>query len=279
MINIGEFNELEILREKEPGLFLGDDEGNEVLLPNRYKPESFKIYDKLNVFVYLDNEERLVAVTDKPYVTKGEFALLRCNAVTQIGAFLDWGMVKELFCPFKEQAYKMVKGGWYLVYCYLDEETNRLVASSKTNQFLSNRELTVKQFDEVDLIVSHPSDIGMNVIVNKKHLGLIYNDNIYKDLSIGDRFKGIVKKIRPGNKLDITLGQIGYRNIEPNAKRILDILNDNSGFIPLTDISDPEIIKSDLQMSKKSFKKAIGSLYKQHMVDLKEDGIYLTKAK
>ncbi|MCB0462876.1 MAG: S1-like domain-containing RNA-binding protein [Flavobacteriaceae bacterium] len=279
MINIGEYNVLEILREKEPGLFLGDDEGNEVLLPNRYKPESFKIYDKLDVFVYLDNEERLVAVTDKPYITKGEFALLRCNAVTKIGAFLDWGMMKELFCPFKEQAFKMKKGGWYLVYCYLDEETNRLVASSKTNHFLDNKELTVSEFDEVDLIVSHPSELGMNVIVNKKHLGLIYKDNIFTDLSIGDKLKGVVKKIRPGNKLDIALGQIGYRNIEPNAQRILDELEDNSGFLPLTDKSDPETIKSNLQMSKKSFKKAVGSLYKQRSIEIREDGIYLTKTK
>ncbi len=277
MINIGEYNVLEILREKEPGLFLGDDEGNEVLLPNRYKPESFKIYDKLDVFVYLDNEERLVAVTDKPFITKGEFALLRCNAVTSIGAFLDWGMMKELFCPFKEQAFKMKKGGWYLVYCYLDEETNRLVASSKTNHFLDNKELTVSEFDEVDLIVSHPSELGMNVIVNKKHLGLIYNDNIFIDLSVGDKLKGVVKKIRPGNKLDISLGQIGYRNIEPNAQRILDELQDNSGFLPLTDKSDPEKIKSELQMSKKSFKKAVGSLYKQRSIEIREDGIYLIK--
>jgi len=277
MINIGEYNVLEILREKEPGLFLGDDEGNEVLLPNRYKPESFKIYDKLDVFVYLDNEERLVAVTDKPYITKGEFALLRCNAVTKIGAFLDWGMMKELFCPFKEQAYKMVKGGWYLVYCYLDEETNRLVASSKTNHFLDNKELTVSEFDEVDLIVSHPSELGMNVIVNKKHLGLIYKDNIFKDLSVGDKLKGVVKKIRPGNKLDISLGQIGYRNIEPNAQRILDELEDNSGFLPLTDKSNPEKIKSELQMSKKSFKKAIGTLYKKRLISLDEKGISLIK--
>lgn len=275
MINIGEYNVLEILREKEPGLFLGDDEGNEVLLPNRYKPESFKIYDKLDVFVYLDNEERLVAVTDRPYITKGEFALLRCNAVTKIGAFLDWGMMKELFCPFKEQAYKMVKGGWYLVYCYLDEETNRLVASSKTNHFLDNKELTVSEFDEVDLIVSHPSELGMNVIVNKKHLGLIYKDNIFKDLSVGDKLKGVVKKIRPGNKLDISLGQIGYRNIEPNAQRILDELEDNNGFLPLTDKSDPEKIKSELQMSKKSFKKAIGSLYKQRLITIENEGIQL----
>jgi predicted RNA-binding protein (virulence factor B family) len=277
MIKIGEYNKLTILREKGPGLFLGDDEENEVLLPNRYKPEDFKIYDEIDVFVYLDNDERLVAVTDKPYITKGEFALLRCNDVSRHGAFLDWGMVKELFCPFKEQAFKMKKGGWYLVHCYLDEETNRLVASSKTNRFLDNKELTVNQFDEVDLIVSHPSDIGMNVIVNKTHLGLIYSDNIFSDLSVGDRLKGIVKKVRPGNKLDIALGQIGYRNIEPNSQKILDELEDNGGFLSLHDKSDPEKIKSELQMSKKSFKKAIGSLYKERLIAIENDGIRLFK--
>ena len=202
MIHIGEYNTLTILREKEPGLFLSDKENNEVLLPNRYVPKEFKIWDKLEVFVYLDNEERLVAVTDKPYITKGEFAVLRCNQVSEYGAFLDWGMVKELFCPFKEQAFKMKKGGWYLVHCYLDDKTDRLVASSKTKKFLSNQELTVKEFEEVDLIVSHPSEIGMNVIVNKKHLGLIFNDSIFQDLSVGDKLKGIVKKIRKDNKLD-----------------------------------------------------------------------------
>lgn len=275
MIHIGEYNTLTILREKEPGLFLCDEEDNEVLLPNRYVPKEFKIWDKLEVFVYLDNEERLVAVTDKPYITKGEFAVLRCNQVSEYGAFLDWGMVKELFCPFKEQAFKMKKGGWYLVYCYLDEKSDRLVASSKTNKFLSNKELTVEQFEEVDLIVSHPSEIGMNVIVNKKHSGLIFNDSIFQDLSVGDKLKGIVKKIRSDNKLDIALGQVGYRNIEPNAKTILQELEDNSGFISLTDKSNPEDIKELLQMSKKSFKKAIGSLYKQKLITIKEDGIHL----
>ena len=277
MINIGEYNTLTILREKEPGLFLSDEEGDEVLLPNRYVPKEFKIWDKLEVFVYLDNDERLVAVTDRPYITKGDFALLRCNDVTSHGAFLDWGMVKELFCPFKEQAFKMKKGGWYLVHCYLDEETNRLVASSKTNHFLDNKELTVSQFEEVDLIVSHPSEIGMNVIVNKKHLGLIFNDDIFKDLSVGDRLKGIVKKIRPDNKLDIALGQIGYRNIEPNAEAILNELEDNSGFLNLTDKSSPEDIKEALQMSKKSFKKAIGTLYKQRLITIEDDGIRLVE--
>ncbi|WP_412985506.1 S1 RNA-binding domain-containing protein [Pontimicrobium sp. IMCC45349] len=277
MINIGEYNTLTILRDTDPGLFLGDNEDNEVLLPNRYVPQEFHIGDELEVFVYLDNEERLVAVTDKPYIKKGDFALLRCNQVTKFGAFLDWGMVKELFCPFKEQAFKMKKGGWYLVHCYLDEESNRLVASSKTNRFLDNKELTVQKFDEVDVIVSHPSEIGMNVIVNKKHLGLIFTDDIFKDISIGDKLKGIVKKVRHDNKLDIALGQIGYRNIEPNAEVVLRELEDNSGYLQVTDKSSPEEIKDIFQMSKKSFKKAVGSLYKQRIITIKEDGIYLNK--
>ena len=275
MIHLGQKNTLEILRETDHGVYLIDDEDSEVLLPNRYVPEAFKIWDKLDVFVYLDNEERPVATTDMPYIMKGDFAVLRCNQVTDYGAFLDWGLVKELFCPFKEQAFKMKPGGWYLVHCYLDEKTDRLVASSKTNRFLDNKELTVAEFDEVDLIVSHPSDIGMNVIVNKTHLGLIYKDQIFKDISVGDKLKGIVKKIRPGNKLDITLGQIGYRNIEPNAERIVQELNNNSGYINLTDKSSPEAIKNQLQMSKKSFKKAIGTLYKQRLIEIKTDGIYL----
>ncbi|APY12522.1 GntR family transcriptional regulator [Seonamhaeicola sp. S2-3] len=277
MMQLGQINTLEILRETDHGVYLVDEENNEVLLPNRYVPDTFKIWDKIDVFVYLDNEERLVATTDEPYIKLGDFALLRCSQVTDYGAFLDWGLVKELFCPFKEQAFKMKPGGWYLVHCYLDEKTERLVASSKTNRFLSNKELTVNQFDEVDLIVSHPSDIGWNVIVNKTHLGLIYKDNIFTDISVGDKLKGIVKKIRPGNKLDIALGQIGYRNIEPNAKRILQTLEDNSGFLNLTDKSDPELIKETLQMSKKNFKKAVGSLYKQKRIQIKPDGIYLIK--
>tara|TARA_R110002049_G_scaffold308770_1_gene513990 strand:- start:2892 stop:3722 length:831 start_codon:yes stop_codon:yes gene_type:complete len=275
MIHLGEFNTLEILREAEQGIYLADADGNEVLLPNRYVPELFKIWDKIEVFVYLDNEERPVATTDKPYIKKNDFALLRCNQVTDYGAFLDWGLVKELFCPFKEQAFKMKPGGWYLVHCYLDEKTDRLVASSKTNRFLDNKDLTVSEFDEVDLIVSHPSDIGMNVIVNKIHAGLVYKNNIFKDVSVGDRLKGVVKKIRPGNKLDIALGQIGYRNIEPNAERIMHELHDNSGYLNLSDKSNPEAIKDVLQMSKKNFKKAVGTLYKQRLIEIKPDGIYL----
>ena len=275
MIEIGVYHTLSILRDTEPGLFLGDEEGNEVLLPNRYVPKTFELGDNLEVFVYLDNEERPVATTDKPYITKGDFALLRCNQVTKYGAFLDWGLVKQLFCPFKEQVFKMKEGNWYLVRCYEDEETNRLVASSRTNKFLDNSELTVSKFEEVDLIISHPSDKGMNVIVNKKHLGLVYNDDIFKELSIGDRVKGVVKKVRQDNKLDISLGQIGYKSIEPNADQVLKELKDSGGYLSLSDKSSPEEIKDLLQMSKKNFKKAIGTLYKQRLIDIKPDGIYL----
>ncbi|MBR9915119.1 MAG: GntR family transcriptional regulator [Algicola sp.] len=278
MIRIGDYNTLEILRETDQGLYIADTEGNEVLLPNRYVPESYKIWDKIEVFVYLDNEERPVAVTDTPYIVRDDFALLRCNEVTKHGAFLDWGLVKELFCPFKEQAFKMKAGGWYLVYCYLDDETDRLVASSKTNQFLDNKDLTVQQFDEVDLIVSHPSELGMNVIVNKQHLGLIFSEDIFKDISVGDRLKGYVKKVRPDNKLDIVLGKIGYRKIEPNAEIVMQHLEDSrDGFLPLNDKSDPEAIKKELQMSKKTFKKAVGTLYKQRLIMIEPDGIRLVE--
>lgn len=277
MIKLGEYNTLEILRDRDPGLFLGDNEGNEVLLPNKYVPKQFEIGDKIEVFVYLDHEERPVATTLKPHIKPGEFALLRCNFTNKYGAFLDWNLEKDLFCPFKEQAFKMRKGDWYLVYCYIDEETDRLVASSKTNRFLNNTDLTVKQFDEVDLIVSHPSAIGMNVIVNERHLGLVYKDDIFKDISVGDRLKGIVKKIRKDNKLDISLSQIGYRNIEPSAQSILKVLKDSSGFLPFTDKSSPEDIKETFQMSKKAFKKAIGTLYKQRIISIQEDGIVLNK--
>ena len=256
MIKIGEFSRLTIIRERDQGLYLADDDGDEVLLPNRYVPETFMIHDEIDVFVYLDNEERPVATTDKPYISVNEFALLRCNQVTKFGAFLDMGLVKELFCPFKEQAFKMKAGQWYLVYCYLDEETNRLVASSKTKRFLDNKELTVKKFDEVDIIISHPSEIGMNVIVNKRHAGLIHKNDIFTELSIGDRLKGVVRKVRQDGKLDIVLSQIGYKSIEPNSEIVLNELNDNDGYLQLTDKSSPEAIKEMLKMSKKSFKKS-----------------------
>ncbi len=275
MIHLGQLNTLEILRETPPGLFLGDEEGNEILLPNKYVPASFEIGDKLSVFAYLDSHERPVTTTLKPYMKVNEFALLRVTALSDYGAFLDWGLEKDLFVPFKEQARDMQEGKWYVVYCYLDEETNRLVGSSKTNKYLSNEELTVERFDEVDLIVSRFTDLGVEMIINQQHKGLVYEDEIYKDLKLGERLKGVVRKIREDNKIDLSLQHIGYKNIEPSAQVVLDALQRNKGTLPLHDKSDPEEIKRRLGMSKKSFKKAIGSLYKQKQILIKENGIEL----
>lgn len=281
MIEIGKYNTLTILRDTKVGLFLGNPETDpdgihDVLLPNKYVPKVFEIGEKLTVFIYLDHEQRPVATTLEPYILLNEFALLRVNYVNQVGAFMDWGMEKDILVPFKEQARPMEKGKRYLVYLYLDEKTNRLVASSKTNQFLNNDVLTVEKGEEVDLIVSQITEIGINVIINEKHKGLVYKDEVYDDsIRTGDRMRGYIKTIRPDNKIDVSLQIQGYLNIEPNAKVILDELKASRGFLRLNDNSHPEDIKTVLKMSKKTFKKAIGSLYKDKLIEIKEDGIYL----
>lgn len=277
MLTIGEYHILKIDRDTEPGLFLKDSEGNEVLLPNKYKPDSYELEDEIEVFVYLDHEERPVATTLKPFIKLDEFGYLKCVEVSEIGAFLDWGLEKHLFVPFKEQVTKMRKGERYLVFCYLDEITGRLVASSKTNAFLDNSELTVEPFEEVDIIVSNPTELGWNVIVNQLHQGLIYQDDVFQKLHTGDRLKGYIKKTRPDGKIDVTLQRPGYRSIEPNAQELLTTLELKGGYIELTDKSSPKEIQDQLQMSKKSFKRALGNLYKQRIVDIKDSGIYLKK--
>lgn len=281
MIQIGKYNTLTILRDTQVGLFLGDPNSNAdgldgILLPNKYVPKVFEIGEELTVFVYLDHEERLVATTLEPYILLNEFSLLRVNYVNNIGAFLDWGMEKDILVPFKEQARPMEKGKRYLVYLYIDEKTNRLVASSKTNQFLSNEDLDIQNGDEVDLIVSHITEIGINVIINEKHKGLLYKDEVYDDaIRTGDRMVGYIKNIRPDNKIDVSLQKQGYENVEPNSEIIIDELRANRGFLRLNDNSDPDDIRTVLKMSKKTFKKAIGLLYKQKIIDIKTDGIYL----
>lgn len=277
MIEIGKYNTLKIVRDTQVGLYLSD--GNEdILLPNKYVRREFEIGEDIIVFVYLDHEERPVATTLEPYIYLNEFALLRVNYTNKFGAFLNWGLEKDLFVPFREQARPMEKGKRYLVYMYVDEKSNRLAASSKINQFLNNDELSVEQGEEVDLIISHITEMGINVIINEKHKGLVYKDEVYdNDLRTGDRVKGYIKTIRPDNKVDVSLQKPGLEAIEPNAEVILDELRASRGFLRLTDDSHPEDIKSVLRMSKKAFKKAIGSLYKQKLIEIREDGIYLNK--
>lgn len=276
MLNLGEYHTLQIDRDTPPGLFLTNDSGDEVLLPNKYKPESFEIGDNLKVFVYLDHSERPVATTLHPKVKLDEFAMLKCADVSDHGAFLDWGLEKHLFVPFAEQAYKMEVGGTYLIFCFLDEESRRLVASSKVNRYVDNSILTVEEFEEVDLIVTNKTDLGYNMIINDIHLGLLYFDEVFENYQTGDRLKGYIKKIRKDHKIDLTLSKFGYKSIEPNAQKVYDILKDNNGFLPLHDKSNPDAIYSTFKMSKKAFKKAIGHLYKDKQIEiLKGEGIKL----
>ncbi len=275
MLQLGEFQQLTILRDTDPGLYLGNIDGDEVLLPKKYKPDTFEIGDTINVFVYLDHEERPVATNLDPYVALNEFGYLHCSDVNKYGAFMDWGLEKQLFVPFKEQARPMKIGNWYIVRLYLDEQTNRLTGSSKTNKFLSNETVTVDVFTEVDILVTHLTDKGANVIVNGVHQGLIYTEDIFEDIRTGDRMKAFVKKVRVDNKIDIVLQTPGYKSIEPNANYILDELKAAGGFMPLHDKTDPETIKNELGLSKKSFKKAIGGLYRDKQINIKEDGIEL----
>jgi len=277
MLTLGTYNVLKIVKDRDQGIYLSDDEENEVLLPNKYVPEEFEIGEELKVFLYLDSAERIIATTLEPFATVNSFAYLKCTSVSEIGAFVDWGLEKELFVPFKEQATRMRTGSWYLVYIYIDEETNRLVASSKTNSFLDNKLVLLSPYDEVDLIASHPSPFGWNMIVNQKYLGLVYEDEIFQKLTVGDQLKGFIKKIRPDGKIDITLQRHGYRGIEPNAKQILNELKACGGFIDLNDKSDPNDIKEVFQLSKKSFKRAIGSLYKARKIVIEKDGIRLVE--
>jgi predicted RNA-binding protein (virulence factor B family) len=273
-MKLGEFNTLIIDRLTKVGLFLTDNT-NDVLLPLKYIPKDYKIGDEIKVFLYLDHEERPVATTLEPYIIINDFAFLRVNYTNSFGAFLDWGLEKDLFVPFKEQARPMEQGKRYLVHAYLDDKSDRIVGSSRVNKFLDNSELDLQQGDEVDLIISHITDLGTNVIINKKHKGLMYSNEIYEDLRIGDKHKGYIKTIRPDNKIDVSFQKIGVENIEPNAEVILKELKANRGFLRLNDNSHPEDIKTVLKMSKKSFKKAVGLLYKDKIIEIKEDGIYL----
>ena len=276
MIEIGKRQDLKILRETSVGLFLGDGAEEDVLLPNKYCPENFEIGDSLNVFVYRDFEERKVATNLIPKINLHEFAFLKASAVEPVGAFLDWGLEKELFVPFKKQREKMDVGRSYMVYLDLDTKTDRLFATSKVEKYLQNEELSVAEGDEVDLVIYRKTDLGYVVIVNHKHNGLVFQNEVFKKINIGDTVKGYIKKIGAENQLDISLAPIGYQNYnDPNCETIHKALTKNNGFLKMTDKSSPEEIYDMFGMSKKAFKKAIGALYKDRRISIGEEGISL----
>lgn len=274
MLQIGVYHTLKIDRETKVGLFLTNGK-DDVLLPNKYVPNDFTIGDDLTVFVYLDHEERPVATTLKPFISLNSFAVLKVSYINKFGAFLNWGIEKDLFAPFKEQARPMEKDKRYIVTMYLDKQTGRLAASSKINQFLDKEPLDVEVGQEVDLMVSHITEIGINVIINGKFRGLAYQNEVFETVSPGYKTKGYIKTIRPDGKIDVSFQKQGFEAIDDSSQQVLEALKQNDGVLRLNDNSHPEEIKSVLKMSKKTFKKAIGSLYKQKLIDINNEGIQL----
>lgn len=274
-MNIGKTNTLTIARETSVGLFLTD--GNtDVLLPRKYMPKVYEEGEDLEVFLYLDHEERPVATTLRPYVQLNEFAHLKVNYMNEYGAFLDWGLEKDLFVPFREQAQRMETGKRYLVYVFLDEKTNRLVASSRIHRFIMEENVLLEPGQEVQVMITHFSDAGVNVIIEHQYRGLAFQNQVFDEtLKFGKTYKAYVKQVRPDGKVDISFQKMGLDQIDAAVQQILAELNANRGFLGLHDNSHPEDIKTVLKMSKKTFKKAIGQLYKDRRIELRENGIYL----
>ncbi|MDB5255356.1 MAG: hypothetical protein JWM14_51 [Chitinophagaceae bacterium] len=275
MIEIGKHNRLIVLRNTSVGLYLGDQEGQDILLPIKYIPEGIDINDEIDVFVYRDSEDRLIATTLEPRIKLNGFASLRVKDVNDFGAFLDWGLEKDLMVPYREQTTRMRVGQYQIVYLYVDETTGRLAATNKLDRFLEEESEDLTEGQQVDLLVWTETDLGYNVIINQKYKGLLYKNQIFSVVEPGDEVTGYIKHVREDRKIDVSLQQQGFANIEVNAQVVLDRLKKNKGFLPLTDNSSPEDIMDELQMSKKTFKKAIGTLYKQKLIVLEDKGISL----
>ena len=274
MVSAGEYYTLKVIKKVAFGFYL-DGGGTEILLPKRFAPARLSPGDLLDVFVYHDSENRLIATTQRPKGKVGDIVALEVVSVTREGAFLDWGLMKDLFLPSTQQLIKVLKGQRIPVLIYLDKRTGRVAATEKFSQLLSNDNIDLKEKEEINFFVYRKTEIGYEVIVNNKHIGLIHFDDIFSPIEIGDTLKGFVKKIRTDKKLDIMPGVAGYARIDPEADRILQMLNENNGYLPFNDKSEPEKIHAFFGMSKKTFKMAIGTLYKRRLIELAKEGIKL----
>jgi hypothetical protein len=274
-IELGKFNNLEIVKEVDFGLYLdGGDEG-EILLPSRYVPYQYEIGQKLDVFIYLDNEERLVATTLKPYVQVGEFAYLQVSWVNQYGAFLDWGLMKDLFCPFREQRRKMEVGYKYIIHAHVDESSFRIMASAKVEKYLSTDIPPYQPDDEVDILIWQHTNMGYKVIIDNKYQGLVYANQVFRALEIGDKLKGYIMQVREDGKVDVALQRSGRQQTIDFADILLSYMERNGGRCYLHDKSPAEEIYERFKVSKKVFKKAVGDLYKRRLIEITDHGLLL----
>lgn len=275
-IRLGEYNLLEVVKEVDFGVYLDGSEDGEILLPTRYVPQGCKPGDVLNVFIYLDMDERLIATTLQPYVKVGEFACLEVAWVNQYGAFLDWGLMKDLFVPFREQNMKMIKGNSYVVHVHLDEDSYRIVASAKIEKFLSKDMPEYTPGDEVEVLIWQKTDLGFKVIVDNKFGGMIFKNEIFTDVRTGMKMHAYIKQVRPDGKIDLELQKGGVKKVEDFSDTLLKYIRSNGGSTPLNDKTDADVIYSTFGVSKKTFKKAVGDLYKKRLIVLEgEQGIRL----
>jgi uncharacterized protein len=273
---MGEYNILKVIKVKDMGVFL--DNGEEgILMPKRFVPPGTRIGDELNVFLYHDGEGRPIATTQKPFGVLGDIVKLKAVSITPQGAFLDWGLMKDLFIPKSAMISFMRPMGEYLVKIVMDEQTGRIAATEKLERYLSNETLTVKEKEEVDLLVYRPTEIGYEVIINNRHKGILHTNEIYRPVEIGDRFPGFIKNILPENKIDVAAGKPGYQRVEDESEKILRLLQEHNGYLPYHDKSSPEEIYNFFHISKKTFKMTIGNLYKQHKILFTKTGIRLVQ--
>jgi uncharacterized protein len=274
MVRMGEYNLLKVIKVKDMGVFM--DNGEEgILMPKRFVPPGARVGDQLNVFLYHDGEGRPIATTQKPLGVLGDIVKLRAVSITDQGAFLDWGLMKDLFIPKSGMVSFMRPMGEYLVKIVMDEQTGRVAATEKLERFLSNEILTVAEKEEVDLLVYRQTEIGYEMIINNKHKGMLHANEIYRPIEIGDRFPGFIKKVLPENKIDVAAGKPGYQRVESESEKILRLLAENSGYLPYHDKSSPEEIYEFFHISKKTFKMTTGNLYKQKKIVFTETGIKL----
>ena len=277
MAEIGRINKLRVTRKRDYGVHLDGGDSGDILLLKKYAPENCKPGDEVEVFVYSDGSRRLRATTLKPYATVGQFATLRVAANSASGSFLDWGLQKDLLVPKKEQHARMAEGKSYVVFVFLDEKTGRITASAKLDKFLNLQPLHYTEGEEVDLLIYDRTDMGYKAVVNNAHGGMVYKNEVFQTLQIGQKLKGYIKKIRADNKIDLSLQQPGYQKIDAVARGILKILKDHDGRLAVTDNSKPDDIYALFGISKKTFKKAIGALYKKKLISIDANGIKLVR--
>ena len=277
MVEIGKINVLDFVRETDNGIYLNGGDLGEILMPQKFVTPAIRKLKQAEVFVYSDSEDRLVATTEKPLAKVGEFAFLEVVAVTRVGAFLNWGLPKDLLVPFREQKAKMLEGKSYLVYVFLDFQTNRIAASAKLDKFLDNTPVQYETGEEVALLIAEQTDLGYKAIVNNEHWGMLYENQIFQSLSAGQKMKGYVNKVRDDEKIDLLLEKPGYEKIDAISEKILTELENNRGFLAVSDKTSPDIIQAMFGISKKNFKKAIGGLYKKKRIRFESDGIRLIK--